>query len=254
MLISDRLAAAVACFIIGTVEARSTKGSMAAFLHPLPLLLQNLSPGRMDRHRHAQPYIAIVLEGRYQEAGDRGRWSVEGGDVLVHRPYEGHFDCVPGRGARVLNVPIDVDRDLPAVIRPMDADEVIRMARSDPDALRRHLATQVALTAENDWPDLLARALHNDTSLCIGDWAAAHGLTPSTVSRGFATAFGVTPARFRSEVRTRAILAALGTGETSLASIAHDGGFADQAHMTRAVTLMTGLSPGRLRHDAMAKD
>jgi AraC-like DNA-binding protein len=78
-------------------------------------------------------------------------------------------------------------------------------------------------------------------------WAGRMGLDPASVSRGFARAYGVSPKRFRLEVRTRRALAALPAWPGSLADLAADQGFADQAHLARSVVAMTGISPIRFR-------
>jgi AraC-like DNA-binding protein len=72
------------------------------------------------------------------------------------------------------------------------------------------------------------------------------GLSAEHVSRGFTRVFGVTPQRYRLEARARAALADL-PAAVSLAAVAVQHGFADQAHMTRSVRDVTGLPPGAWR-------
>jgi AraC-like DNA-binding protein len=71
-----------------------------------------------------------------------------------------------------------------------------------------------------------------------------HGLTPATVSRGFARVFETSPAAFRAEARALRAFARITAGGRSLAGIAAVAGFADQAHMTRAIRALTGRPPG----------
>ena len=78
-------------------------------------------------------------------------------------------------------------------------------------------------------------------------WARSNDLAPATVSRGFSKVFDVTPAEFRLEARTRRALAMIAANATSLAMIAVTTGFADQAHMTRAIRGLTGSTPGHWR-------
>ncbi|MET3667922.1 helix-turn-helix domain-containing protein [Caulobacter sp. 1776] len=42
-----------------------------------PPLRHTLSPDAIPRHLHAAPYAAVVLDGGYEEAGERGRRRVE---------------------------------------------------------------------------------------------------------------------------------------------------------------------------------
>jgi AraC-like DNA-binding protein len=108
------------------------------------------------------------------------------------------------------------------------------------------LAPMPASTAA-DWPDLLAEALSADPGLSLGVWARAQGLHLGSVSRGFRQVFDLTPIAFRLVQRTRRAMAAVKDSAQPLAHVAHDCGFADQAHMTRAIRGLARTTPGRLR-------
>jgi len=198
------------------------------------------------RHRHADGYAAIVLAGGYLEAGDSGRRHVEAGDVLVHRPFETHFNSMSSRGADVLNLPLVAGAALPAAGRVADPDRLARLAARDLAAASEALIEAFAPAPPplSDWPDLLATACRDADELRIGDWARRHGLAAGTASRGFARAFGVTPARYRVEARTRSAWRAIVDTSETLAAIAAQAGFADQPHMTRCVVGLTGRAPG----------
>jgi len=73
--------------------------------------------------------------------------------------------------------------------------------------------------------------------------ADAHGIVPETLSRGFAKVYGTTAATFRAEIRARRALGQIIRTGISLVEIAAAVGFADQAHMTRAVRALTGATP-----------
>lgn len=203
---------------------------------------QRLDPGAWPRHRHRTAYAAVVLSGGYLEAG-AGRWRAEAGDVLAHPAFDAHQNVLKG-GAWVLNIPLPLTADLPPVFRVADLDAVERAYRTDlREAARRLIPAQIRAPLIEDWPDLLAAALSADPGLSIGSWARAHGLAPAVVSRGFRATFGVSPAAFRAERRAGAAWRDLTTTATPLAAIAHDRGFADQAHLSRAVRALTGASP-----------
>jgi len=97
------------------------------------------------------------------------------------------------------------------------------------------------------WSDDLAAALAGDADLQIAAWAQAAGLSREGVCRGFRTHYGVNPGRFRGELRARTAWLRITEGCAPLAAIAHDLGFADQSHMTRAVKWLTGASPSDWR-------
>jgi AraC-like DNA-binding protein len=69
--------------------------------------------------------------------------------------------------------------------------------------------------------------------------------------RGFQTRFrsrvGLAPKEFARLMRLQATLRALDDGDASLCEVAADSGFADQAHATRDVRRITGLTPAKLR-------
>lgn len=203
---------------------------------------------RLPRHRHAEPYVAVVLRGGYQEAGDEGRFAAQPGTVIVHGCWTAHLDRFGAAGADVLNLPTVAGLAL-GVGTIEDPDAVARMAERDPLAAAAHLRDGFTPHAVGlaDWPDLLADALRTDPDLALAPWARQMNLDPASVSRGFTRAYGVSPKRFRLEVRTRRALAALGDWRGSLADLAAVHGFADQAHLTRSVGAMTGVPPVVLR-------
>jgi AraC-like DNA-binding protein len=208
------------------------------------------APGEhLPRHAHGRPFAALVLSGGYVEAGDTGRHRMEAGDILFHRAWESHLDRFDGRGAEVLVLAIQDDMaGLPAA-RVADADAIVRLAEDDPlatvDSLLEALLPKPA--APDDWPDLLAQAIRDDPSLCVTRWAEASGLHIGSVSRGFRQVFGMTPVSYRLAQRTRRAIDTLMSTEASLCAIAQDCGFADQAHMSRAVSRIARVTPGVLR-------
>jgi AraC-like DNA-binding protein len=211
--------------------------------------LHRYAPGApMPRHRHAEPYMAIVVEGGYVEAGDAGRVDARPGDVLLHAAFDAHRDEFDRRGATVLNLPFD-PAGQPGFGRIEDVDTIVRLAGRDPwlasCEARAGMMSGKALLG--DWPDLLASALRDDPGLHISDWADRMGLAAASVSRGFLRAYGVSPKRFRLEARAGQAARRLPDWAGTLAALAAELGFADQAHMTRAVAAMTGLAPARLR-------
>lgn len=215
---------------------------------------QRLEAGSLPRHRHWTAYAAIVLSGGYLEAGSEGRWRIEAGDVVFHPAFDAHQNHLT-RPTKVLNLPLELLTDMPPVFRVDDPDALARVWRND----LREAATllrPVSLGAVllEDWPDMLAADLRADPRLGLGDWAESHRLAPATVSRGFSAAFGVTPSQYRAEQRARLAWRRLTCGTAPLAAVAQDCGFADQAHMSRAVRAATGATPGVWRRFKSVQD
>ncbi|QUM71054.1 AraC family ligand binding domain-containing protein [Sphingopyxis granuli] len=136
-------------------------------------LLAHVPNELRGRHCHDTAYVAIVLEGGYQEAGDEGRFDVGPGDVLIHHDFESHLDRVEARGARVLIL------DLPPTLagapyvrgRVRDPDALVRFASRDAAAAAALLVEDFTAlpAAARDWPDLLARDLRTLTPFALAD-------------------------------------------------------------------------------------
>ena len=202
---------------------------------------------RVERHHHVAGYAAVVLRGGYLEAGDSGRFRAAAGDVLLHDAFEAHQDHFAPAGADILNLFLPAAPTI-AFGRIDDPDRVILEAERDP-VRAAAILTEALLpsgAALEDWPDLLARDLRNERVPSLAAWADAHALAPSSVSRGFRLAYGVSPQRYRADHRAaRAMRSDGGT----LAAIAAEAGFADQPHMNRTVKRAFGQSPSALRAD-----
>jgi AraC-like DNA-binding protein len=77
--------------------------------------------------------------------------------------------------------------------------------------------------------------------------AARLGVSPYRLSRAFSREMGVSLTRYRNRVRVGRALDRLAAGETSLAALAADLGFADQSHLSRTVRDQVGHTPAVLR-------
>ena len=224
-------------------------------------LFRCAAPGRMrhapceslPRHCHREAFAAIVLAGGYDEAGDTGRHRVRAGDVIFHRAFESHLDRFDGPGAEVLVIAIPGGWDGPLIGSVADPDAIARAGEKDPFEALDLLITSVSKRAIQtyDWPDALAAALRADPSLSLEAWAEDTGLHPGSLSRGFERVFGMTAAAYRLAQRTHRAIDALVSGDAPLSELAIDCGFADQAHMSRAVARLAGVPPARLRRQYM---
>lgn len=222
-----------------------------------PLSRRQIRPGRMrhasgeilQRHRHDVAFAAVVLAGSYVEAGDTGLHRVSAGDVVLHRSYEAHLDRFESAGAEVLTLQLPQEFSGGSIRRVADPDHIVRLAERDAQAAVSVLIEHSSPVerAPSDWPGMLASDLLIDPDLAIHEWAQERGLHPGSVGRAFRQHFGLTAAAFRSNVRAhRALREILGSQER-LAGVAASSGFADQAHMTRRVRLLTAKAPGALR-------
>ena len=214
---------------------------------------QTIRASVLGRHVHEEAYAAVVLSGGYEEAGDHGRFRVEAGDVIFHEPFEAHLDRFSESGAVVLNLQLPAGRFFTTgMARVADADSVARLAERSRREAAELLFSAVRYESGRaaDWPDELAAALVKNPSLRLAQWSEQNGIAPWTVSRGFELVFGVSPEAFRARTRARHALRSIRNTQTSLTNIAVELGFADQSHMTRSVTQLTGVGPRAWRSAA----
>lgn len=215
---------------------------------------QTIRAAALRRHCHSKAYAALVLSGGYEEAGDLGRLQVQAGTVIVHDRFEAHLNRFSASGAEVLNFSLPTGRYFsPGVFKIENPDAIVRKAETDPCEAAHFLLSILfstravkSLHAQNccaDWPDELAAALIEDSSLRLSAWSAEKKLAPWKVSRGFAQVFGISPEAFRARARARRACRAIQTTELPLSEIAAHLGFADQPHMTRSVKQLTGMAP-----------
>lgn len=209
--------------------------------------VQKLDPGALPWHLHDSAYVAVVLDGGYEEAGDGGFHRVRPGDVLLHDPFERHANTVLPGGAQVVN--FDVPARIALGLRSGACADPLAFARAlrDGDWSAAAFDALTAPRQAGDEEDALARALIDDGVQGLTDYAEHFGLAPRTLRRRFAARYGMSPARFRARARARrAWREVVGTG-APLADIAYALGFADQPHMSRAVAALTGVPPSAWR-------
>jgi AraC-like DNA-binding protein len=204
---------------------------------------------RLPRHRHRQAYVAVVLSGGYEECGSRGRYRVRPGEVLVHDVFDSHLNRFADRDTHVLNLTLPGLAPSYGFGRIADPDALVRAAERGPMEAGHCLREQLAGAERRpeDWPDLLACDLLANPAYPLGSWATSHGFAAETISRGFGRVFAMSPAAFRLEARAHQAFARIARSNEPLTTIAAETGFADSAHMSRAVHALTGFPPRHWR-------
>lgn len=197
----------------------------------------------------------LVIDGQLLLSSYRGREQL-GRGTLVIRPT---FDCRalsagPG-GAVWLQLPWHPDWSLGATHTVADVEDLLLRAGHDLADALAEAECVVARTpslppSRIHWADDLKDAILSDPHLSISEWARRHHVSREGAARAFRTAYAVSPARFRLELRARRAWTRIVSGDDRLSLIALETGFADQSHMTRAVGWLTGKSPSawRRRH------
>src|SRR5690242_13758644 len=93
---------------------------------------QTIRIGCLERHVDAHPYAALVISGRYEEAGDGGCFAVQAGNALFHDPFEAHRNRFFDEGAMVLNLRLTSQMYCGSgMARVDDPDSIARLAETD---------------------------------------------------------------------------------------------------------------------------
>jgi len=209
-------------------------------------------------HRHTSAYLALVLDGVYEERSVDGRYNLRPGMLVYHPPFHAHANAFISDEVRVLNVELEVSEQLLSRYRvaPISNSDVFERLMHSQPAQTIEAATEVfgALSHRSEptprWIAVLARALAMESDpRPIKTLVRRLGVSPEHASRRFQKEFGVGPSIFRNEQRLRKAITALASGAT-LANAAVDAGYADQSHMGRAVKEAIGLTPGDFRRQS----
>jgi AraC-like DNA-binding protein len=86
-----------------------------------------------------------------------------------------------------------------------------------------------------------------DRSMSVASLAATAGVVPRTLQRHFHKRTGLAPKRYVAVQRFSGALRQVALGGRSLAHIASEAGYCDQAHLTADLGRHAGLSPGQFR-------
>ncbi|MGH7081859.1 MAG: helix-turn-helix domain-containing protein [Acetobacteraceae bacterium] len=169
--------------------------------------------------------------------------------MLLHDAFDAHLNRFQSGGARIFSLAMEAWPWGISIAHVADADDIVRVAERDPTEANLLLLAELRSKqiTHYDWPDVLADDLISDPGWRLDQWARERSLAPSTVSRGFRKVFGTTPAAFRLGSRARSALRMITGSDLPFATVAGATGFADQAHMSRAVRALTGATPGAWR-------
>lgn len=197
------------------------------------------------RHHHSEGYATVVLAGSVTEVSFAGRMHAEPGHVLLHGRFDCHLDWWSRkRSLQILRLPWRHDA-IEGQFHVTDPDALARLAEIDPERASALLYEEVRRVVPRDryWVDDLAEVLRSGSNIRLQTWAETRSLRPDTLSYVFRREFGVSPKRFRLESRTRSAWLEILRSRRSLTDVALQAGFADLAHLSRSVRMLTGRSP-----------
>jgi AraC-like DNA-binding protein len=161
------------------------------------------------------------------------------GDILIGLRF------LPGAGGGALGVPLDALRDLRVEAAEVDRAFDIAGDLAPADVIGRFLAA-----VSGGEPDqLVAEAARRLRTEDVRTVARELFISDRQLRRRFHTAVGYGPKTLARVLRFRRFVDAIDDGRADLAALAFDIGYADQAHLTREATRLSGLPPAALVRD-----
>ena len=227
---------------------------------------------RLEEHAHSWACLHWVRDGLYKERDAAKSHRCGSGALLYKPPALAHENLFDEGDARCLRLQIPWDILPEPALESSSMHLVTPLARPLLAALwaEHHIAdgpselATAALTNEivNHIVDcdcvaesLTIRAAHaarraisdrwNET-ISFAELADQAGVSRATLARSFHRRFRLTMGGFQRRLRVERALRML-DGGASLVSVAHETGFADQAHFTRAFKAVVGVPPALWR-------
>ena len=230
-------------------------------------------------HFHDRACLCVVVSGTFREAFPRRTLELNPRTIAFRPAGEWHRDSFGSVGAHCLVIELPggwVDRvrccgrlfDGPICAKGgqlswlgirlyneyKDSDEIAPLVI---EGLLLEIAGELSrfpqkLDPEHPVPRWLARAreaIHAQftQSLRLQELADSAGVHPVHLAREFHRCYGSTVGKYVRKLRIEAACERLACSNSSLAEIALNMGFADQAHFSRTFRMVTGVSPRRYR-------
>lgn len=242
----------------------------------------------LARHTHPRPALSFVSRGSFNEVTRRGATVCEAGMMHVRPSEEPHANQFDDVGTRLLivDVPLEPALDDRRIRRLVGRSAVVQdgavRALAGQLQWELHHSDQASdLAVEGLVFALLARLIrvtgtdgaggpggtgrgagrglerarefidaHFTRSLPLSEIAAVAGLHPSSLSRAFKRRFEVTPWQYQRRRQIDWVKAELERGDRAIGALAHEAGFADHSHLTRAFRALEGMAPSAARRRA----
>jgi AraC family transcriptional regulator len=242
-------------------------------------LMEHRGNVRLERHRHREAIVGLLLRGRYDERIDTRTVEPAAASLLVKPPETPHANTIGRDGTDTILIQIEPDR-IPDEARRLLSDPGIRL---DPrffvigqrllDELRfgsgsdcrslaittlvtelltvadmRSRAAGVGSSRRQQWISRVRERLHERTEgLALDELASEVGVDRAHLARTFRAVFGCTIGEYLRALRMERAARRLNHTDSTVAETAAELGFFDQAHFTREFRAAFGMAPGAWR-------
>ncbi len=225
----------------------------------------------LARHEHRAAYVSFLLAGDYEEVSREEERNCSPGTVIWHPKTEAHADRFHSSGGHLLDLEIgagwlgDAAQECRVVPRacifrgglPYLLGLRIYRGLSTGSGKFEEAATELlsfffAGPLDRHRPAWFNRTLEicseiHDPQLSLEKIARMLGVHPVHVARSFRRFMGCTFGDYLAEVRIRKAFELLRRSKRPIVEVAYSCGFADHAHLCRALKKSTGLTPSAFR-------
>lgn len=206
-----------------------------------PTLAYGLNPGEEERydhpHDHGDDCTALVLDAGLVASLWGGEPTLPAGPLPTSPRMDLEHRLLLAAGDRGADPHEIVERAIALAAHALEQADPRRVASGRPATARARRALA----------DGVREALAAAPERSLPELARALAVSPHHLSRVFRSATGHTISRHRMRLRARTALERLAGGESDLARLAADLGFADQSHLCRVLRRETGCTPSALR-------
>jgi AraC family transcriptional regulator len=220
------------------------------------------------RHEHESMFFSLTLSGAYVERHRRTEIEFGPGSASFHPCGEEHALRVGGDDTRCLNVELNAEwQDLasdslhrtesgPLLWAMARLDAALRAPFIDPEAVESRvldmfacLSPQEKVAGEPLWLRRVEEIIHDEfsRSITVIGLARRAEVHPVHLSRTWRRFRGCSVLRTLHRLRIEAACRRMTAERTSLAELALEVGFADQAHFSHVFRTVTGMTPARFR-------
>ena len=232
---------------------------------------------RLSSHAHTHAYVSFVLCGAMQERVDGETHHLGPGSLIIRRAHVPHQNIYGPRGTRLtiikLPSPVNPDEGLgstairssatmqsgPACALALRLFASILARPLKLETLDEELQRIIDVAGVGDgrrgekrrpaWLDRAIECIHDTLceSFSVVLLAEDLGVHQTHLSRTFRRHIGSTISEYRRRLRVVGAARSLRAGNATIARLAFEFGFADQAHLTRELHRELGTTPARLR-------
>ena len=219
----------------------------------------------LELHRHSAAHVILFLTGCVHESDIAGCSTYSAGDILFRPPFSLHANFSADAASAYIRCPISWDRfqkllsefgwrSMRGAFPQSDFDLVDLIHNPDAgDVLADYLTEPVDATlpkhkCRDEMEDLAIELRRSPlNSIEFKQYAKQMGMEPFELTRRFKRRYGISPCRFRSEIKIQNALNLLVAHSRGLKMIAADCGYADQSHLSREISKATSFTPAQLR-------